>query len=48
MKNGSSGMSVKAASINFENKNNESKLELEGLKNIGKVKSFKDKINKEK
>ena len=40
-------MSVKAASNNFENKNNESKLELEGLKNIGKVKSFKDKINKE-
>lgn len=39
--------SVKAASNNFENKNFESRKELEGLKNIGKVKSFKDKINKE-
>ena len=41
------GVSVKAASNNFENKNFESRRELEGLKNIGKVKSFKDKINKE-
>lgn len=35
------GMSVKAASSNFE-----SRKELEGLKSIGKVKSFKQKINK--
>ena len=41
------GMSVKVSSNKFENKNSESKRELEGLKNIGKVKSFKDKINKE-
>ena len=41
------GTSVKVSSNNFENKNFESRMELEGLKNIGKVKSFKDKINKE-
>ena len=41
------GTSVKASSNNFENKTSESKRELEGLKNIGKVKSFKNKINKE-
>ena len=34
--------SVKNTATNFENKK-----ELEGLKNIGKVKSFKEKINKE-
>lgn len=34
--------SVKNTAINFENRQ-----ELEGLKNIGKVKSFKEKINKE-
>jgi hypothetical protein len=40
--------SVKVSSHNFDNKNSESRRELEGLKNIGKVKSFKNKTtNKE-
>ena len=41
------GSSVKVSSNNFESKNSENKRELDGLKSIGKVKSFKEKINKD-